>query len=84
MVKIKVHIFGDIDNVESGLIEVEVVKKTATVKDILNELKDKGMPIDAKYYVVLVNGKNINVMNGPETRVDENTIINIITPAFGG
>lgn len=83
MVKVKVFAIL-IDLVGKKILEVEDVK---TVEELLDEL-DSRFPGFKKEledgYLILVNGKNIEHLQGLETPIEERDTVSIFPPAGGG
>ncbi len=82
---VKVKVFATlIDIVGKRMLELSGPK---TVKELLNELDNRfpGFKKELeKGFIILVNGKNIEHLQGLETPINEDDTVSIFPPAGGG
>lgn len=90
--KITVRVFGDVSQIIGKRHEVEV-PEGSTVSTVTNKVGEKSgqrigylgeFQVGGKDLAVLVNGKNIDMINGPSTRLMDGDEIVVMQPTAGG
>lgn len=90
--KITVRIFGDISQIIGKRHEVDVASN-ATVSSVTAIIGEKSgqrqgylgeFRVGGKDLAILVNGKNIDMLDGPGTRLKEGDEIVVMQPTAGG
>ena len=93
--KIKVKFFTSLREITGKKVDQVQLQSTTTVGKLLEGLSDKyGKEFKEylynkkgkvrPYLMILVNGKGINVLQGPETKLKEGDTIAILPPVGGG
>jgi len=90
--KIIVRVFGDVSQIIGKRHEVDV-PEGSTVSNVTNKVGEKSgqrigylgdFQVGGKDLAVLVNGKNIDMINGPATRLRDGDEIVVMQPTAGG
>ena len=95
MVRIEVHflsILSDLSNVENDIIEIQ---ENSTIRQVIDLLRNKiGIQFQKRilsesndlnnYVILVINGKDIRVLNGLNTIIRDNDIISFLPALAGG
>jgi sulfur-carrier protein len=90
--KITVRVFGDVSQIIGKRHEIDV-PDGSTVTTVTNRVGEKSgqrmgylgeFTVGGKDLAILVNGKNIDMLNGPATRLSDGDEIVIMQPTAGG
>jgi molybdopterin converting factor small subunit len=90
--KILVRVFGDVSQIIGKRHEVDV-PEGSTVSTVTNKVGEKSgqrmgylgeFQVGGKDLAVLVNGKNIDMIDGPGTRLRNGDEIVVMQPTAGG
>ncbi len=90
--KILVRVFGDVSQIIGKRHEVDV-PDGSTVSTVANKVGEKsGQPmgylgefrVGGKDLAILVNGKNIDMIDGPATKLRDGDEIVVMQPTAGG
>lgn len=70
-----------------GSREVELRGRKVRFSDLLNEVSDLKKILEEfgyENFMILINGRNVRLMNWLETEVSEGDVVDIFPPAGGG
>ena len=94
--KVKVRVFGDLIPLLGNELTVEL-EEGAKISNLIQKISErikgfrekievlsKRRGITDSGLVILLNGRNINLLNGDETPLKDNDVITFLPPAAGG
>jgi len=90
--KITVRVFGDVSQIIGKRHEVEA-PYGSTVSTVANKVGEKSgqrmgylgeFSVGGKDLAILINGKNIDMLNGPATKLKDGDEVVVMQPTAGG
>ena len=82
MVKVKLlDIFQEIIGDKEVVLELD---DGSNVFDLLEVLKEEYKIYERLYLMIMMNGKHIRFLDGGRTKLENNDIVTIASPSFGG
>ncbi|MGQ4892360.1 MAG: MoaD/ThiS family protein [Candidatus Njordarchaeia archaeon] len=94
-INVKVKYYAIFREISSKRTEIIAIRKGSTVRNLIGEIDKKyggkiaKLLLDSKgelkdNYIILLNGVNVNNLNGLETIIDKNSGVVIFPPFSGG
>lgn len=96
MIKVKVRVFGDLIKLLGNEMVIEL-NEGSEINDLILEIAGKVPDFREKVkslssqqgitdfnFTILLNGANINLLNGPKTKLNDGDTVVFLPPAAGG